>query len=510
MVGPHRFGTCETNECSITGRSYTYGQLRKACSKLATSLRKNNLLPGDKIAIVLPNIPEFVIVLLAAHEAGLCTVLISPAGTVYEIRRQIKDTDVRAIFTNSVKCADVQASIETNSHIKLPIIVANDGTESASIPGTIDLNDLIRDDIEDFNKKCDVTAEDTVVLAFSSGTTGLPKAVETRHRNIVVNILQRTHPMLFPALEATKYHQEIVPLILPAYHFFALALTLYCYLRIGAKIVCLPYFVKDNFIRLLENHKCTTLQAVPPIIQMMANDERVTSRHVESMKDVVLGGAPFGNESISMFLSRVGDVPIVQGYGMTELSPIASIGTPRVPKTSVGYLVANTQMRIASIDDPGRNLGPNEIGELCIRGPQVMKGYYKNAQATADTMDGDWLKTGDLGYYSENGLLYFHARLKELIKVKGHQVAPIELEEIIRGHDKVQDVAVIGVAHDKYGEIPKAFVVPKPGAKIDENELKHFVAKHVSKYKQLGYVQIVESIPKTMSGKILRKELRKM
>ncbi|KAL6436543.1 hypothetical protein ACFW04_004782 [Cataglyphis niger] len=160
-------------------------------------------------------------------------------------------------------------------------------------------------------------------------------------------------------------------------------------------------------------------------------------------------------------------------------------------------------------DNLGKNLIPHEVGEIYIRGPQLMKGYYKNPQATADTMDGDWYKTGDLGYYTEHGL-YVQGRLKEIIKVKGFQVAPIELEEVIRGHDKIQDVAVLGVAHDMYGEIPKAFVVPKKGVRISENELKEYVARHVAKFKQLGYVQIVESIPKTASGKILRRELKKL
>lgn len=174
-------------------------------------------------------------------------------------------------------------------------------------------------------------------------------------------------------------------------------------------------------------------------------------------------------------------------------------------------LIPNTQMRIVGIqeDNLGKNLISRQMGEIYIRGPQVMKGYYKNPQATADTMDGDWYKTGDLGYYCEDGL-YVKARLKEMIKVKGFQVAPPELEEVIRGNDKVQDVAVIGVAHAKYDEIPKAFVVPKPGVKINEDEIKEYVAERVAKFKHLGYVQFVESIPKNPSGKILRKELAKL
>ncbi|CAL1687970.1 unnamed protein product [Lasius platythorax] len=496
--------------CLNTGRSYTYSQLRKTCGRLATSLRKSKLLPGDTIAVILPNIPEFAIILLAANEAGLRTTLINPAYTTYEIKRQVENADAQAIFTFSAKYADVHASIENNPKIKLPIVIVND---AASITGTIKFDDLVRDDIKEFSvsQKTDVNYEDTVLMPYSSGTTGLPKSIETSHRNVVANILQNSHPLLFAGVEATEHYQDILPLMLPIYHMYGLITIMYTYLRIGAKLVCMPQFSMKNLIKLLEDHSCTIMHAVPPIVQMMANDERITSRHVTSMRIIISGAAPLGEESITRFQSRISDrVAFVQGYGASELSPLATKSLD-APPASCGYLVPSTQMRIVGIkqDNLGRNLTSREVGEIYIRGPQVMKGYYKNPRATAETMDGDWYKTGDLGYYSEHGL-YVQARLKDMIKVKGFQVAPTELEEVIRGHDKIQDVAVIGVEHDKYGEIPKAFVVPKSGVKINENEVKEYVAGRVAKFKHLGYVQVVESIPKNASGKILRKELAKL
>ncbi|KAG5328570.1 4CL3 ligase, partial [Acromyrmex charruanus] len=497
--------------CANTGRSYTYDQLRKACSKLATSLRKSKLLSGDTIAIILPNIPEFAIIVLAANEAGLRTTLINPVHTIHEIKRQLEKMDAQAIFTFPAKHIDIKASIEKNSKIKLPIVIVNDGTNASSISGTIQLNSLLRDDIEDFSisQKTGINCEDTILLPYSSGTTGLPKGVELSHRNIVANLLQGADPMFFAGIETSEYHQDIVPLILPMYHCYGLLIILYTYLRIGAKLVCLPQFSMEKFIKLLENHRCTLLHLVPPIVQMMIYDERITSRHIESVRVTLVGAAPIGEKLTTKFNIRfTNNMNFTIGYGMTELSAMVSMNSINTSTFSCGYLIPNTQMRIVST--LGKNLGPHEVGEIYIRGPQIMKGYYKNPEATAETMDGDWFKTGDLGYYTEDGLLYVQGRSKELIKVKGYQVAPTELEEIIRHYNNIEDVAVIGVAHKNYGEIPKAFIVPKSGVKINENELKEFVAKHVAKYKQLGHVQVIESIPKSASGKILRKELENL
>ncbi|KAK2580331.1 hypothetical protein KPH14_001229 [Odynerus spinipes] len=507
----HKWSNKTALVCSATGRSYTYHQLRKLTGRLATSLRKANLSPRDTVAVVLPNIPEYAIIVLAASEAGLRATLVNPMYTHIEVAKQLKDSETSAVITIPALYPLIKQSIQNNPHVKLPIIVVNDG--SSQIPSdAIRFDDLVRDDIEEFskNEKSIVTAEDDVYLPYSSGTTGLPKGVQLSHRNIVANLTQVGCPQLYPGVYTSETEQDVIPMILPMFHIYGLTILLIGFLRMGAKLVCVPQFSVPEYMKILVNHKPTLLYLVPPIVQMMAINEQITSRHVENVRLIVSGAAPIGEEFISIFRKRVTDsANFIQGYGLTETSPAISL-SKNAPSDSVGYIIPNTQIRIVKYEENGvsRNVGANEMGEIYIRGPQVMKGYFKNPQATKDSMDGDWFKTGDLGKVNEQGLLYIQGRFKELIKVKGFQVAPAELEDIIRGLDKVQDVAVIGVSHEKFGEIPKAFIVPKKGVTISADEIKDYVAKHVAEYKHLGYVQCIQQIPKSAAGKILRRELQ--
>ncbi|XP_046823633.1 4-coumarate-CoA ligase 1-like isoform X1 [Vespa crabro] len=500
--------------CAITNRSYTYQQLRKYAGRLATSLRRAKLFPHDTVAIILPNVPEYAIIALALSEAGLRSTLINPIWTTTEIKKQLENSETSAIFTNPLLYSVVKKSIENNPRIKLPIIIVDDG--SGSIPsGTINLNDFMRDDIEEFskNQRTNVDPEDDVFLPYSSGTTGIPKGVQLSHRNITANILQISSPIFFPGINTNETEQDVVPIILPLFHIYGLIIILCNYLRMGAKLVCLPQFSIEQFIKILENYKPTLLYVVPTIVQMMVINEQITSKYFENVRHIMSGAATIGEESIRKFHEHISNkVRFTQGYGLTETSPAVILHTTdsiNVNCESVGLPIHNTQLRIVKNEgDKSINVGPNEVGELYVKGPQVMKGYFKNSQATKDCMDGDWLKTGDIAKFDENGYFYIKGRIKELIKVKGFQVPPAELEDIIKGLDSIADVAVIGVPHEKFGEIPKAFIVLKKGATVNPEEVKDYVAKRVANYKKLGYVQYIDKIPKNASGKILRKELQ--
>lgn len=246
----------------------------------------------------------------------------------------------------------------------------------------------------------------------------------------------------------------------------------------------------------------------------MNNFEHLSLKHTQSVKYVMSGAAPIGASDADRFVERAPNAKFFQGYGLTEASPVvlmSKLGSKNY--ASVGYPTPDTECKIVGINDPeGKGLGPNESGELWFRGPQIMMGYHKNDQATHETITHDgWLRTGDIGHYDSNNEFYVTDRLKELIKVKGFQVPPAELEEILRDHPDLADAGVIGIPHPKSGEVPRAYVVKKKGADVNEEKIKDYVKAKVAKYKRLeGGVEFIEAIPKNATGKILRRELKTM
>jgi len=266
-------------------------------------------------------------------------------------------------------------------------------------------------------------------------------------------------------------------------------------------------FDMEQALQLIQQHSVTQFFAVPPIVLGLAKHPAVEQVDVSSLRRIFCGAAPLGGEPGEEAASRI-DCPIVQGYGMTELSPISHATVGDHYKTgSSGYTAPNTEVRI--VDDEGNDLGPGEPGEMLIRGPQVMKGYLSNAEATAETLDSDgWLHTGDVARIDADDHMFIVDRVKELIKYKGFQVAPAELEALIVQHPAVADVAVIGIPEIEAGELPKAFVVLKPGASASAEDIQTFIKAEVASYKQIRLLEFVDEIPKSASGKILRRFLR--
>jgi acyl-CoA synthetase (AMP-forming)/AMP-acid ligase II len=354
---------------------------------------------------------------------------------------------------------------------------------------------------EDPKPPADVNTDDLAVLPYSSGTTGLPKGVMLTHANLVANLAQIEAQLDFD-------EHEVFLACLPFFHIYGMQLMMNVGLRTGATVVTMPRFDLEQFLALTQEHRVTRLWTVPPMVLALARHPVVDEYDLTSVRSVLSGAAPLGAELAAEAGARIG-IPVVQGYGMTELSPVSHAPLWHDPRpATVGLLVANCEARVVD-PESGVDLGVGEDGELWIRGPNVMKGYLNNPSATAATIDTDgWLHTGDIGHVDDDGYWHIVDRVKELIKVKGFQVPPAELEALLISHPAVADVAVIGIPDEEAGERPKAFIVLKPGAEATASELQEFVAEHVAHYKRLGEVAFVDAIPKSPSGKILRRLLR--
>lgn len=481
------------------GFALNFSQLRSRIRSLAGGLQERGFQPGDVLALIAPNCPDYACVF---HAAALCGGTVTTTNPVYgiaEIRQQLLDSKAIWLVADQACMAVAKQALRGTevSHV----FCLQSGSDYDHI------DKLLGPEIDqvpvDF-------ANHPVVLPYSSGTTGLPKGVMLSHRNLVANIEQ---------MNATFEYDdhEVALAVLPFFHIFGMQALMGSMLCKGHTLITMPRFDMEQALALIEQHSVTQFFVVPPIVLGLAKSPLVDKYKLDSLKKIFSGAAPLGGELADEAGSRIG-CKVVQGYGMTELSPVSHAvpGFKSKPGSS-GVAVPNTQARI--IDQNGKNLPPNNEGELLIKGPQVMLGYLGNPTATQEMLDSEgWLHTGDLGSIDEDGYLTLVDRVKELIKFKGFQVAPAELEALIITIPDVLDVAVIGIADEEAGEVPKAFVVLHGGSNtFSENQLedkaaniKAVVAKNLATYKAVHHVQWIDAIPKSASGKILRRELRQL
>jgi acyl-CoA synthetase (AMP-forming)/AMP-acid ligase II len=472
-----------------TGRAVTYGELREQVRRVAAGLAEIGIRKNDVVALCSPNSPEFAIVFHAVARLGATLTPINPANTAHELAHQLVDANAKALVTTPALVEKARAAIEESAR-------AIDLITTAEAPGIRSLASIARDaDPPPVSIDPDT---DVVVLPYSSGTTGLPKGVMLTHRNLVANLAQ------IDALERPDLRALIG--VLPFFHIYGMVVVMNFGLMRGATVVTLPRFELEPFLKALQDWPIAVAHIVPPIAVALAKHpavEHYNLRHVETM---FCGAAPLAAAVTDAVQQRL-QVTIKQGYGMTEASPVTHYTDHRSAQRlcTVGRLVPSTECRIVAVES-GHDAAFGQPGEVWIRGPQVMKGYLNNAAATARTLDNEgWLHTGDIGVVDDEGNLTIVDRLKELIKVKGYQVAPAELEALLLKHPRVADVAVIPVADDECGEVPKAFIVPR--GELTADEVIAFVHAQVAHYKRIRYVDFIDAIPKSASGKILRRVL---
>ncbi|WP_419847359.1 AMP-binding protein [Candidatus Poriferisocius sp.] len=475
--------------------SLTFGQLEQAVYSLAGGLAVRGFARGDVAALIAPNSPWYPVVFHAVAVAGGAVTTVNPTYGAEEIAYQLADSGATLVFAADGFATQAQeAMIQAGVAGDVVVIDADSPTEGVA------MQSLMGDPITQVEVD---PQNDVVVLPYSSGTTGLPKGVMLTHANLVNNIEQCASSVVSQA-------GDVVLAVLPFFHIYGMQVLMNHQLSFGAKLVTMPRFDLAQALGIIERHQVTHFFAVPPIVLALAKHPVVADYDLSSLRHVMSGAAPLGAEVAAEASARIG-CEVVQGYGMTELSPISHATPPGNFKPgSIGLTVANTDARIVD-PDSGEDLPVDAEGELWIRGPQVMKGYLNNPEATTETIDDDgWLHTGDIARIDGDGHVYIVDRLKELIKVKGFQVAPAELEALLLDHPQITDAAVVGRPDDESGEVPLAFVVAAPDSALDEEAVKAFVADHTATYKHLGEVRFADSIPKSASGKILRRELREL
>ncbi|XP_046377038.2 4-coumarate--CoA ligase 1-like [Haliotis rufescens] len=484
---------------SNTGHVMSYRQLSSTIRRLARGLSNLGFKRGDVLCIFSPNVIEYPIVFYAVASLGGVLQATNPLYNGDELKHTIDICKTKFLLTLPDMLPVVrQALAQAHGVQKVIVLGEAEGCVSFASLITPDISDAPISD-QGIDPKNDVTA-----ILFSSGTTGKPKAVQISHYAMTSNVLQLLEPGLLT--EKDSYVS-----FLPFFHIYGLGPIISTGLYSGAKNVVMSRFDVHEYLRNIQEHKATVLHLVPPVMVLLTTLPTVRQYDLSSVHRVLCGAAPLSKDIEAKILKIFNIKHVSQGFGMTECQ-VTHLSLDVMHRFgSVGTVVAGTECKIVDLET-GKSLPSNKDGEVYVRGPGLMKGYLSNPGATSAmyTEDG-WMKTGDIGHVDDEGFLFIVDRLKELIKYKAFQVAPAELEDVLLSHPSVADVGVIGIPDVEAGELPKAFVVRKPGSMTTEQELQDFVKSKVSGTKRLrGGVTFLEEIPKSASGKILRRMLRDM
>lgn len=476
----------------------TYRELDGLVGAAAAALVELGVRPGERVCLFAANCPEYVIAFFAAARIGAVVTPMNPTYREQEARYQLADAGVRVVICDETTHTVVEGVQDSLAHLAHVVKIGSAGGSAVSFwdwparfgpapppPPPLD------------------PQEDLLVLPYSSGTTGLPKGVMLSHHSFYANNLQ------FCA--AARVQTDSVLLIfLPLYHIYG-AMLMGGAVAAGATQILLPRFDAIECLRNIERYRVTHWFCVPPVLLHYTSLGELADYDLSSVQMVQCGAAPLPPE-IGRRFEELSGVPVVQGYGLTEAAPITHLNPVTEPPLrrldSVGFQVSNQEQKVVDLETGTRVLPPGEVGEICVRGPHIMKGYWRAPEATAEALRDGWLHTGDIGRIDADGYVYVTDRKKEMIKFKGFGIAPAELESVLFEHPDVADCCVVGQADASAGELPVAFVVPKSGRAIDPDDLLRFVASKVAGYKRLHRIYLTDAIARNASGKLLRRVLR--
>jgi long-chain acyl-CoA synthetase len=479
--------------------SITFRELEGLVNAFAHALRGLGIGRGDRVALLMTNRPEYVVAFFAIARVGAVSSPMNPSYREREVAYQLSDSQAVAVVVQHDLLPLVRAARGEAPRLK-HVITVGPGTPVEN--DTVRFADLVADAPLTAPPSPDIKWDELCVLPYSSGTTGLPKGVLLSHKAFVANNLQ-----FLAAIRATDSDRFLI--FLPFYHIYGLMLMGGA-IHAGLRMTVMERFDMAETLRLIPEHRISIVFVVPPVLVAFANRPDIGKMDWSSVRMLMIGAAPVAPEVARRFTQLTG-VRVVQGYGLTEASPITHLNPVHddalLTVDTAGLPVHDTDQKIVDLETGERELPAGEVGELIVRGPQVMLGYWNAPDATSVTVRNGWLYTGDIGRLDERGYLTITDRKKEMIKYKGFGIAPAEIEALLFEHPGVADVAVIGRPDPEAGEVPKAFVVRKDPA-LTVEALVEWARGRLAGYKTLHEVQFVDAIPKTASGKILRRVLK--
>lgn len=503
------------------GREYSYEDIMKMANKVAKGLQEIGIKKGDHIGLCLPNCPYYIAAYFGALKAGCTVVNFNPLYTQEELEYQINDSKIRVMFTIDVEAIYEKVN-KSREHTALSKIVV------CSLPGALstfksilfklfkgkelanveeDANNILFCNLisygEDLEEVEISPSKDIALLQYTGGTTGVPKGAMLSHENVYSNAVQvRTW------LGDVNEDGEIFLGVLPFFHVFAMTAVMNLAIRTGSKIIMFPRFELDKTLKAIHKEKPTIFPGVPTIFNAINNHKDILNYDLSSLKYCISGGATLPEKVRDTFVNYTG-CKLVEGYGLSESSPVATCNPPHTggKVNSIGIPLPGTCVEIRDLEKNEKCVPTGERGEVFIKGPQVMQGYWGKDEATKETLINDWLKTGDVGYMDDDGYIFLTDRLKEIIITSGYNVYPRIIEEAFYKHEDVEEVIVIGIPDDNKGEVPKAFVKLKADTHIKEEDLLKFVKSHLNPIEKPATIEFRDELPKTLIGKLSKKEL---
>jgi long-chain acyl-CoA synthetase len=510
---------------NFLGRTLTYAEIGQLVDRTAAGLQRLGVKRGTKIGLFMPNCPTFIIYYFATLKAGATIVNYNPLYTLDELTFQVKDSETQTIVTldlkvlfdkveSLMKAGTLRQAVVASFPALLPaaksVLFKLFRSKELAYPAKSPVADKIVQDADvvagggSFEKAPIDAINDIAVLQYTGGTTGTPKGAMLTHANLSVNCQQG-------AAWATNLRsgQERTLAALPFFHVFAMTAVMNFALQEGAEIVMMPRFVLDDALKLIDKTKPTVMPGVPTMFIAMLNHPRLNSFDLSSLKYCVSGGAPLPVDVKERF-EKVTGCKIVEAYGLTEASPGVTCNPVEGPvkSGSIGQPLPGTIVSLRDLADPAREVAQGERGEICVKGPQVMKGFWKKPEETANQLVGDFLRTGDVGIMDTEGFIFIVDRIKDLIICSGYNVYPRHIEEAIYTHPAVEEVTVIGIRDEYRGEAPKAFIKLKAGVSATEADILSHLETKLSRIEMPAQIEFREVLPKTLIGKLSKKELK--